>query len=154
VTFRCGRACTTARPGTLTGGSSSGAAASVLEGSAVAAIGTDTGRLNPRACRAVRAGRLPRHTWARRLAAAARPRGFIRYHGLGWFRDSGRRSAVGSALRTGASEDTVRYRSFGVVDENFLNDCDAEIVAGFRAAVQESSLSDSTPKPVDVSWWS
>ena len=41
----------------LTGGSSSGAAASVLEGSAVAAIGTDTGRLRPRACRALRAGR-------------------------------------------------------------------------------------------------
>jgi len=40
------------------------------------------------------------------------------------------------------------------VDENFLNDCDAEIVAGFRAAVQELESLGLNAKPVDVSWWS
>jgi aspartyl-tRNA(Asn)/glutamyl-tRNA(Gln) amidotransferase subunit A len=140
-------------PGTLTGGSSSGAAASVLEGSAVAAIGTDTGgSIRAPAALCGLAGYRATHGRGDWRGGAHLADSFDT---MGWlFRDLEDAPLLAQPFAPAHPEDTVRYRSFGVVDENFLNDCDAEIVAGFRAAVQELESLGLNAKPVDVSWWS
>jgi aspartyl-tRNA(Asn)/glutamyl-tRNA(Gln) amidotransferase subunit A len=74
--------------GALTGGSSSGAVASVQEGSAVIAIGTDTGG-------AGRAGRLSSLAGPWGLARWRAPGGVVRHHGMPLQRACGRAAAGG-----------------------------------------------------------
>ncbi len=120
------------RPGLLTGGSSSGAAASVMEGSAWAAIGTDTGgSVRAPAALCGLAGYRASWTLGEGLwggAAHLAPS----FDTLGWlFRDAGDGPLLGSALFGLPMVGAVALRGLrvGVVGEDFLHDCEAEVVA-------------------------
>jgi aspartyl-tRNA(Asn)/glutamyl-tRNA(Gln) amidotransferase subunit A len=139
-------------PATLTGGSSSGAAASVLEGSAVAAIGTDTGgSIRAPAALCGLAGYRSTHGRGDWRGGAHLAESFDT---MGWlFRDLEDAPLLAQPFAPALHAEMVRYSSFGFVEESFLHDCDAEIVAGFRAAIQELESLGLNAKPVDVTWW-
>ena len=123
-------------PGALTGGSSSGAAASVLEGSAVAAIGTDTGgsiRVPAALCSLVgyRAS-LGRGDWrgAGHLAQS--------FDTMGWlFRDLEDAPLFAKTFGDEESKSQAKLTEFAVIDEGFLHDCDAEIVQALESTARE-----------------
>jgi Asp-tRNA(Asn)/Glu-tRNA(Gln) amidotransferase A subunit family amidase len=119
----------------LTGGSSSGAAASVMEGSAVAAIGTDTGgsiRVPAALCglcgyRASMDLAYERRLWSGGMHLAPS------FDTLGWiFRDlgDGARLAKGLFDLEVGEAPKVRVR-IGCVAEEFMADCDANVRAEF-----------------------
>jgi aspartyl-tRNA(Asn)/glutamyl-tRNA(Gln) amidotransferase subunit A len=138
--------------GALTGGSSSGAAASVLEGSAAAAIGTDTGgsvRAPAALCGLVgyRAS-LDRGNWrgAGHLAQS--------FDTMGWLY----RDLEDGPLLTGlfSSAETVPVRKFdrfAVVDETFLHDCEPAIATSLRSLAVELEALGMHSTKIDVSWW-
>jgi Asp-tRNA(Asn)/Glu-tRNA(Gln) amidotransferase A subunit family amidase len=123
----------------LTGGSSSGAAASVQEGSAMAAIGTDTGgsiRVPASLCGL--AG-------YRSSVTMGTANGFDLWHGgehlapsfdtIGWlYRKLCDGPLLGAAL-FGLPEATtpdLRGLRVGMVDESFLHDCEEKVLAAFK----------------------
>jgi aspartyl-tRNA(Asn)/glutamyl-tRNA(Gln) amidotransferase subunit A len=138
--------------GALTGGSSSGAAASVLEGSAVAAIGTDTGgsiRVPAALCglSGYRAS-LGRGSW--RGAAHLAPS----FDTLGWlFRDLEDAPLLASLLSPDGAISTVKFSRFAVIDESFLNDCEPEIIAGLHNTVAELKALGLRRSTFDADWW-
>src|SRR5262249_353539 len=150
--------CTQPRdPSSLTGGSSSGAAASVQEGSAVAAIGTDTGG-------SVRApAALCGLAGYRASIELAHQRGLWRggihlsqtFDTLGWlFRDLRDAPALASAL---FGIDVPRATSMnvriGCVGPEFLHDCDATVSAGFAYWQQRLAELDPGLVSFDSSFW-
>ncbi len=120
----------------LTGGSSSGAAASVLEGSAVAAIGTDTGgsvRAPAALCglAGYRAS-LGRGDWrgGGHLAQS--------FDTMGWlFRDLEDAPLLAGLFAPELIATAHTFTGFAVVADSFLHDCEAEIVEGLRAMAAE-----------------
>src|SRR5581483_8279539 len=123
-------------PDVLTGGSSSGAAASVLEGSAVAAIGTDTGgsvRAPAALCGlAGYRGSLGRGNWsgAGHLAQS--------FDTMGWlFRDLEDAPFLSETFAPAKIEPHAPFTRFGVIDERFLHDCEPAIVEALRATANE-----------------
>jgi len=120
----------------LTGGSSSGAAASVLEGSAVAAIGTDTGgsvRAPAALCdlEGYRAS-IGRGDW-RGGAHLAQS-----FDTMGWlFRDLEDAPLLGEIFAPKCVEPQPMLTRFAVIDELFLHDCEPEILACLRRTVGE-----------------
>ncbi len=141
-----------ANPGALTGGSSSGAAASVQEGSAVAAIGTDTGgsvRAPAALCglAGYRAS-LGRGDW-RGGAHLAQS-----FDTMGWLF----RELEDAPLLAGffAPESTARDRAFSrfaVVDDSFLHDCEPAIVDGLKATVGALEALGLKGARINVDWW-
>lgn len=138
--------------GALTGGSSSGAAASVLEGSAVAASGTDTGgsiRVPAALCglAGYRAS-LGRGDW--RGAAHLAPS----FDTLGWmFGDLEEAPLLGSFF---AEKEPVHIHAcshFAYVTEDFLHDSEPEIVAGYREAIAELEALGLRSAEIIVDWW-
>jgi Asp-tRNA(Asn)/Glu-tRNA(Gln) amidotransferase A subunit family amidase len=156
--------------GLLTGGSSSGAAASVQEGSAVAAIGTDTGgsiRVPAALCglAGYRAG-----------IEVAEQRGLWRggvhlapsFDTLGWlFRDLRDGALLSSALfglgpaqvtaaegaaarGTAASFAAIRV---GRVPDAFLHDCEREVLDSYAQTAQRLRHRGATIVPIDTSFW-
>lgn len=122
--------------GALTGGSSSGAAASVLEGSAVSAIGTDTGgsvRAPAALCGLVgyRAS-LGRGDWrgGGHLAQT--------FDTMGWlFRDLEDTALLAEIFAPGSVEKKPACRRFAVIDDAFLQDCEPAIVDGLEETAGE-----------------
>jgi aspartyl-tRNA(Asn)/glutamyl-tRNA(Gln) amidotransferase subunit A len=120
------------RPNLLTGGSSSGAAASVLEGSAMAAIGTDTGgsiRFPSSLCSlfGYRAS-LGVGSWVGgyHLAESFDTIGFLFRH----LKDA---QLLGKAILEIASEpDPGGITRIGLVDPAFYSDAEPEIIAGLQ----------------------
>ncbi len=137
----------------LTGGSSSGAAASVLEGSAVAAIGTDTGgsiRVPAALCglAGYRAS-LGRGDW--RGGAHLAPS----FDTIGWlFRDLGDAPFLAAPFAPAAPPAIRAFRRFAVVSQEFLNDCELEIAANLEATARELEALGLERHTVNVSWWS
>jgi Asp-tRNA(Asn)/Glu-tRNA(Gln) amidotransferase A subunit family amidase len=139
-------------PGALTGGSSSGAAASVLEGSAVAAIGTDTGgsvRAPASLCglAGYRAS-LGRGDWrgAGHLAQS--------FDTMGWlFRDLEDAPLLAETFAPSRVELYPPFTRFAVVDEGFLHDCEPEIVESLDAVAAEFELLGLSKSEFDPSWW-
>jgi Asp-tRNA(Asn)/Glu-tRNA(Gln) amidotransferase A subunit family amidase len=141
----------------LTGGSSSGAAASVQEGSAVAAIGTDTGG-------SVRApAALCGLAGYRASIDLAHQRGLWRggmhlapsFDTLGWlFRDLRDAPLLASALfslRVSRAADTnVRI---GCVPDDFLHDCEPAVLAGFAHWRARLRSSGAQITPTDTAFW-
>lgn len=136
----------------LTGGSSSGAAASVQEGSATMAIGTDTGgsvRAPAALCGLVGyRATLGRGDWrgGAHLAESFDTMGCL-------FRDLGDAPLLASLFATDAKEPRRQFKRFAVVDESYLHDCEAEIVSALREtvhALEELGLRGTT---VDPGWW-
>src|SRR6185437_7377257 len=127
------------QPGTndaLTGGSSSGAVASVMEGSAVAAIGTDTGgsvRVPAALCglpgyRAT----LGRGNWRGGAHLAES------FDTMGWlFRDLEDAPLLAAPFAPAGAAPSRSIKRFAYVDDKFLHDCEREIVVSFRTAVRE-----------------
>ena len=140
----------------LTGGSSSGAAASVMEGSAVAAIGTDTGgsiRVPAALCglcgyRASIELAYARRLWSGGMHLAPS------FDTLGWiFRDlrDGARLAKGLFDLEVGEAPKVRVR-IGCVAEEFMADCDANVRAEFFAW-RERLASRAEIVAVDSAFW-
>ncbi len=138
--------------GALTGGSSSGAAASVMEGSAVAAIGTDTGgsvRVPAALCglAGYRAS-LGRGDW-RGGAHLAQS-----FDTMGWlFRDLEEAPLLGGFFAPREKEYIRAFTRFAVVDDAFLHDCEAEVVASYRSAIAELEAIGLRPTTLDAGWW-
>ena len=138
--------------GALTGGSSSGAAASVLEGSAVAAIGTDTGgsvRAPASLCglAGYRAS-LGRGDW-RGGAHLAQT-----FDTMGWlFRDLEDAPLLGQLFAPAHVEPHTPFTRFAVIDDKFLHDCEPEIVGSLHAAAAELESLGLRKFEFDPAWW-
>ncbi len=139
-------------PSALTGGSSSGAAASVQEGSAVAAIGTDTGgsiRVPAALCglAGYRAS-LGRGNW-RGGAHLAQS-----FDTIGWlFRDLEDAPLLASILAPVQPVALPAFNRFAVVSDSFLHDCEPEIVASLHASVAELQALGLQPSTINANWW-
>jgi Asp-tRNA(Asn)/Glu-tRNA(Gln) amidotransferase A subunit family amidase len=139
-------------PDALTGGSSSGAAASVLEGSAVAAIGTDTGgSIRAPAALCGLAGYRASHGRGDWRGGAHLAESFDT---VGWlFRDlQDAPLLAGIFAPTQVSPQPAPTR-FAVVHESFLHDCEPEIVAAMKATLRELEALGLTATTVDVESW-
>ena len=137
--------------GALTGGSSSGAAASVMEGSAVAAIGTDTGgsiRVPAALCglAGYRAS-IGRGNWRGGAHLAES------FDTIGWlFRDLADGPRLGSFF--GPAVTAERPGRFAVVHDEYLEDCEPAVVESLRQCKAELESLGMTGQSVDVGWWS
>jgi Asp-tRNA(Asn)/Glu-tRNA(Gln) amidotransferase A subunit family amidase len=143
----------------LTGGSSSGAAASVQEGSALAAIGTDTGgsvRVPSALCglAGYRTSHAIPHAEAREnhwtggyhLAESFDTIGIL-------FRDLRDAAPLATAIfdiTTVPPPTTVRI---GCVGPDFLHDCDYNVLAAFEAWKQQLSSHGATLSTFDPTFW-
>jgi Asp-tRNA(Asn)/Glu-tRNA(Gln) amidotransferase A subunit family amidase len=142
-------------PGALTGGSSSGAAASVMEGSAVAAIGTDTGgsiRVPAALCglAGYRAS-LGRVNW--RGAAHLAPS----FDTMGWlFADLEEAPLLASVFTARELEPSYLHTltRFATVGDSFLHDCEPQIAANYKWTIDELRVLGLRATEIDVDWWS
>jgi aspartyl-tRNA(Asn)/glutamyl-tRNA(Gln) amidotransferase subunit A len=140
-------------PGALTGGSSSGAVASVLEGSAVAAIGTDTGgsvRV-PAALSGLAGYRatLGRGDWSGGAHLAES------FDTLGWlFRDLEDAPLLAEFYAPGMRASLSKFTRFAVVADSFLGDCEAQVLAEFRSTIRELESLGLEARTIDPEWWS
>lgn len=139
-------------PTSLTGGSSSGAAASVLEGSAVAAIGTDTGgsvRAPASLCRlAGYRSSLDRGDWsgAGHLAQS--------FDTMGWiFRDLEDAPLLAEPFAPATVEPHAPFTRFAVIGKEFLHDCDTTIVDALDAFACELESLGLRRACFDASTW-
>jgi Asp-tRNA(Asn)/Glu-tRNA(Gln) amidotransferase A subunit family amidase len=139
-------------PTALTGGSSSGAAASVMEGSAMAAIGTDTGgsvRVPAALCglAGYRAS-LGRGDW-RGGAHLAQS-----FDTMGWlFRDLEDGPLLGSTFGSTNAIGMTPSKTFAIVKDAFLHDCEPAIVASLRRCQAELEALGLTAMEFDAAWW-
>jgi Asp-tRNA(Asn)/Glu-tRNA(Gln) amidotransferase A subunit family amidase len=139
--------------GALTGGSSSGAAASVQERSAVAAIGTDTGgSVRAPAALCGLAGyraTLGRGDWRGGAHLAES------FDTFGWlFRDLEDAPFLAGAFAPAQAAQARRFTSFAYVDDSFLHDCEPDVVAGFRDVIRTLQALGLKGRSFDTEWWS
>ena len=136
----------------LTGGSSSGACASVMEGSAVAAIGTDTGgsvRVPAALCglAGYRAS-LGRGDWR---GGAHLSQSFDT---LGWLFADLEEAPLLAAFYADREPAHIRaYSRIAIVGPAFLHDCDWEIVNQYQATIRELEALGLRATQIDVEWW-
>ena len=155
-------------PHLLTGGSSSGAAASVQEGSAIAAIGTDTGgSIRVPAALCGLAGYRASHGIALRAApeiGAVRSiedawRGAAHlapsFDTIGWlFRDLRDGPALGAALFDIALlEERDGNPKIGALGPEFLHDCEPAVLAVFETWKDRLRSSGADVQPMEVNFW-
>jgi Asp-tRNA(Asn)/Glu-tRNA(Gln) amidotransferase A subunit family amidase len=143
-------------PSLLTGGSSSGAAASVQEGSALAAIGTDTGgsvRVPAALCglagyRASLAVSRGEERWigASHLAPSFDTLGVL-------FRDLRDGPALANAIYDIPFITTPTRLRIGCVNEEFTHDCELEVLTAFTALKQHFAQRGATLIPLETSFW-
>ena len=139
-------------PGALTGGSSSGSAASVLEGSAVAAIGTDTGG-SVRAPAALCGLAGYRATLGRGDWRGGAHLGES-FDTLGWlFRDLEDAPYLAAPFAPAETSPASRFTRFSFVAGSFLSDCEPEVAAGFHAAIRELEALGLEGRSFDPDWW-
>ena len=139
-------------PGLLTGGSSSGAAASILESSAVAAIGTDTGgsiRVPAALCGLVgyRAS-IGRGDWrgAGHLAQS--------FDTIGWlYRDLEDGPLLAEFFASNERFPALGFKRFALVDESFLHDCHPAIASSLQAFAAELETLGLRGTKIQVDWW-
>jgi Asp-tRNA(Asn)/Glu-tRNA(Gln) amidotransferase A subunit family amidase len=141
-------------PGALTGGSSSGAVASTMEGSAVAAIGTDTGG----------SVRVPASLGGLAGYRATIGRGDWRggahlaesFDTMGWlFRDleDAPLMAAPFARNSTAGVKAAEFRSFAYIADSFLHDCEPQVKEGFRGVVGELRELGLEGREIHPEWW-
>ena len=140
-------------PGALTGGSSSGAAASVQERSAVAAIGADTGgSVRAPAALCGLAGyraTLARGDWRGGAHLAES------FDTMGWlFRDLEDAPFLASPFAPAQTDPARHFTSFAYVADSFLHDCEPDVVASFRAVIRTLQALGLEGRSFDTEWWS
>lgn len=140
-------------PGALTGGSSSGAVASILEGSVVAAMGTDTGgSVRVPASLGGLAGyrsTLGRGDWRGGTHLAES------FDTLGWlFRDLEDAPLLASFYAPVRQHASQSLTKFAYVAESFLYDCEPQIIASYRAAIRELEAVGLEATMINPDWWS
>jgi len=139
--------------GALTGGSSSGAAASVLEGSAVAGIGTDTGgSVRAPAALCGLAGyraTMGRGNWRGGCHLAES------FDTMGWlFRDLEDAPLLAEVfIPEGARRRRKTFARFAIVDRPFLHDCEPGIVDSLEATAEELRALGLRGETFDASSW-
>jgi aspartyl-tRNA(Asn)/glutamyl-tRNA(Gln) amidotransferase subunit A len=138
--------------GALTGGSSSGAAASVLERSAVAALGTDTGgSIRAPAALCGLAGyraSLGRGDWSGGAHLAQS------FDTMGWiFRDLENAPLLAGLFAPAGVASTRAFTRFAVPDESFVHDCEPEILAGLHATISKLESFGLRATRIDAKWW-
>jgi aspartyl-tRNA(Asn)/glutamyl-tRNA(Gln) amidotransferase subunit A len=138
--------------GALTGGSSSGAVSSVQEGSAVAAIGTDTGGSvrAPAALGGLAGYRatIGRGDWRGGAHLA------VSFDTMGWlFRDLEDAPFLAAPLAPFQNQKEIRFRRFAFLGDNFLHDCEPEVMEGFRRVIGELRALGLEAEPIDPEWW-
>jgi aspartyl-tRNA(Asn)/glutamyl-tRNA(Gln) amidotransferase subunit A len=139
-------------PAALTGGSSSGAAASVQEGSAAIAIGTDTGgsvRAPAALCglAGYRAS-IGRGDWrgGAHLAESFDTMGCL-------FRDLADAPLMAGLFAPEQTAQPREFTRFAIVDEGFFHDCEPEIVDGLRDTVRALEDIGLRGARIDAGWW-
>jgi Asp-tRNA(Asn)/Glu-tRNA(Gln) amidotransferase A subunit family amidase len=139
----------------LTGGSSSGGAASVQEGSALAAIGTDTGgsvRVPAALCGlAGYRSSLGVSRGEERWAGAAHLAPSFDTLGL-LFRDLRDGPILASAIFDIVPAPTPTPR-IGYVGDDFLHDCEPEVLDAFASWKQHLLQHGATLTPIDTAFW-
>jgi len=140
-------------PSAFTGGSSSGAVASVQEGSAVAAIGTDTGGSvrAPAALGRVAGYRatLGRGDWRGGAHLAET------FDTIGWlFRDLEDAPLFAAPFAPANAAPAWAFRRFAVVSADFLDDSEPEIVANLEKVARELERLGLERRTFDAGWWS
>ena len=139
-------------PSALTGGSSSGAAASVMEGSAMAAIGTDTGG----------SIRVPAALCGLAGYRASHGRGYWRggahlaqsFDTFGWlFRNLEDGPLLGSIFGPTEPSSAQTPKTFAVISNDFLHDCEPAVIARLHQCSTELEALGLTPVTIDVEWW-
>jgi Asp-tRNA(Asn)/Glu-tRNA(Gln) amidotransferase A subunit family amidase len=137
----------------LTGGSSSGAAASVQEGSAVLAIGTDTGgSIRAPAALCGLAGyraSLGRGDWrgGAHLAQSFDTMGCL-------FRDLADAPLLGGLFADEVPDGQPRnFTRFAVVADGFFHDCEVEIIDSLHATTQALEALGLRSSRIDAGWW-
>lgn len=138
--------------GALTGGSSSGAVASVLEGSAVAAIGTDTGGSvrAPAALGRIAGYRatLGRGDWCGGAHLAES------FDTMGWlFRDLEDAPLLAAPFAPANAAPARRFTRFAVVSADFLHDCEPEIIANLETTARELESLGLERRTFEADWW-
>lgn len=136
----------------LTGGSSSGAAASVQEGSAVAAIGTDTGgsvRVPAALCGlAGYRATLGRGDWRGGAHLAGS------FDTMGWlFSDLEDAPLLAAPFAADEQAPAPRFARFTFLADNFLRDCDREVAESFRGVIRELQALGLAAHSIDPAWW-
>ena len=143
--------------GRLTGGSSSGAAASVQEQSAAAAIGTDTGgsvRVPAALCglSGYRASvELAQRSGLWRGGVHLAPT----FDTLGWLFEDLRDAPLLARALFGlrALDMSVTRVRIGCVNDDFMHDCAAQVLAGFAEWKRKLSESGATIIAADTEYW-
>jgi Asp-tRNA(Asn)/Glu-tRNA(Gln) amidotransferase A subunit family amidase len=143
-------------PGALTGGSSSGACASVLEGSAVAAIGTDTGgsiRVPAALCGlAGYRSTIGRGDWRGGAHLAES------FDTLGWlFRDLEDAPLLAAPFAADDSGNPGRptgsFRRFASISDALLYDCEPQVAEGYRAVIRNLEALGLEGRAIAPEWW-
>jgi aspartyl-tRNA(Asn)/glutamyl-tRNA(Gln) amidotransferase subunit A len=144
--------------GALTGGSSSGAAASVQEGSAVAAIGTDTGgSIRAPAALCGLAGYRATHGRGDWRGGAHLAESFDT---MGWLfrdlQDAPYLAAPFAPAKTSPAQSSQArlFTRFAFVHDSFLHDCEPEVVTGFRRVIRELENLGLEARTIETGWWS
>ena len=136
----------------LTGGSSSGAAASVQESSAVFAIGTDTGgSIRAPAVLCGLAGyraSLGRGDWrgSAHLAQSFDTMGCL-------FRHLNDAPLLAELFAPAPASPPQTFTRFAVIEDSFYHDCEPEILAGLRTTTQGLQTLGLSAKAIDADWW-
>ena len=139
-------------PGVLTGGSSSGAAASVREGSAVAAIGTDTGgsiRVPAALCGlAGYRATLGRGRWRGGAHLAES------FDTMGWlFRDLEDAPLLAAPFAPASPPPTRAFTRFALVAPSFFDDCEPPVLASYLALTLELESLGLAARAIEPAWW-
>jgi aspartyl-tRNA(Asn)/glutamyl-tRNA(Gln) amidotransferase subunit A len=139
-------------PGALTGGSSSGAVASTMEGSAVAAIGTDTGgSVRVPASLGGLAGyraTIGRGDWRGGAHLAAS------FDTMGWlFRDLEDAPMLAAPFAGAGAPGTKTFGRFAYVADSFLDDCEPQVKEGFHGVIGELRELGLDGRAIDPAWW-
>ncbi len=138
--------------GALTGGSSSGAVASVQEGSAVASIGTDTGGSvrAPAALGGLAGYRasIGRGNWRGGAHLA------VSFDTMGWlFRDLEDAPLLAAPFAPAQKHAKIQFGRFAFLGDNFLHDCEPEVMEGFRRLIGELQALGLKPEVIEPDWW-
>jgi aspartyl-tRNA(Asn)/glutamyl-tRNA(Gln) amidotransferase subunit A len=143
--------------GALTGGSSSGAVASLQEGSAVAAIGTDTGGSvrAPAALGGLAGYRstIGRGDWRGGAHLS------VAFDTMGWlFRDLEDAPLLAAPFaskeeRLDQNRKETQFTRFAFLGEEFLHDCEREVIECFRCAIGELQALGLEAGTINPAWW-